>query len=92
MRFVKPIDRSLILELARTHSLLMSIEENSLVGGAGSEVGRVLEESSSPTCFVRMGIPDRFVGQGDQALLLAEIGLDKEGILQAARAWQDVGR
>ncbi|MDR2506875.1 MAG: 1-deoxy-D-xylulose-5-phosphate synthase [Candidatus Accumulibacter sp.] len=92
MRFVKPIDRGLILELARTHSLLMSLEENSLLGGAGSEVARVLEENFSPAQLVRVGIPDRFVGQGDQALLLAEIGLDKEGILRAARTWQGIGR
>jgi 1-deoxy-D-xylulose-5-phosphate synthase len=85
MRFVKPIDRDLILALAQTHRLLISIEENALIGGAGAEAARVLEDAGNPARLVRMGIPDRFVGHGDQAALLAEIGLDKTGILKTAR-------
>ena len=82
MRFVKPIDCELILQLAAEHSLLVSVEENVLIGGAGSEVARVLEEAGSTVSFVRIGLPDRFIDHGDQALLLAETGLDKNGILQ----------
>ena len=89
MRFVKPIDRDLILGLAAEHSLLISVEENALIGGAGSEVARVLEEIASPTRLVRLGIPDRFIDHGDQALLLAEIGLDRDGIVRTVRASQD---
>ncbi|MDR1275277.1 MAG: 1-deoxy-D-xylulose-5-phosphate synthase [Candidatus Accumulibacter sp.] len=89
MRFVKPIDRDLILDLARTHTLLISVEENALIGGAGAEVARVLEGADFPARLVRMGIPDRFVGHGDQAALLAEIGLDKAGILKTARGIDD---
>lgn len=89
MRFVKPIDRALIEELAREHSLLISVEENTLIGGAGSEVARVLEEVGSSTQLLRLGLPDRFVDHGDQALLLAEVGLDCAGILRAIRAYQD---
>jgi 1-deoxy-D-xylulose-5-phosphate synthase len=85
MRFVKPIDRDLIAELAREHSLLISVEENALIGGAGAEVARVLEEIGSSTRLVRLGIPDRFIDHGDQALLLAEIGLDRDGIVRSAR-------
>jgi 1-deoxy-D-xylulose-5-phosphate synthase len=85
MRFVKPIDRELIIELAREHSLLISVEENALIGGAGSEVARVLEESNSSTPLLRLGLPDRFIEHGDQALLLAEIGLDRDGIVRSAR-------
>jgi 1-deoxy-D-xylulose-5-phosphate synthase len=88
MRFVKPVDRDLILDLAAEHSLLISVEENALIGGAGSEVGRVLEEIASPTRLVRLGIPDRFIDHGDQALLLAEIGLDRDGIVRAVLASQ----
>ena len=88
MRFVKPIDRDLIIDLAREHSLLISIEENALIGGAGSEVARVLDEIASPVQFVRMGLPDRFIDHGDQALLLAEVGLDKEGIIRTVHAHQ----
>ncbi|MBS1229410.1 MAG: deoxyxylulose-5-phosphate synthase [Proteobacteria bacterium] len=90
MRFVKPIDRELIIELAREHSLLISVEENALIGGAGAEVARVLEEINSPTQLVRLGLPDRFIDHGDQALLLAEVGLDKAGIIRTARAHQDL--
>ena len=82
MRFVKPIDRELILQLAADHLLLVSIEENVLIGGAGSEVARVLEDAGKPVNFLRIGLPDRFVDHGEQQRLLAEIGLDKDGILR----------
>ena len=85
MRFVKPIDSELIVELAREHSLLVSIEENAIIGGAGSEVARVLEEIKHSAQFIRMGLPDRFIDHGDQSLLLSEIGLDKEGIIRTVR-------
>ncbi|MRD73148.1 1-deoxy-D-xylulose-5-phosphate synthase [Rhodocyclus tenuis] len=85
MRFVKPIDRELILELAAGHTLLVSIEENALVGGAGSEVARVLEEAGCTTPLIRLGLPDRFIDHGDQTLLLAEIGLDPAGIVRTVR-------
>ena len=81
MRFVKPIDRELIAQLAAEHSLLVSIEENALIGGAGSEVARVLDELGSPVQFVRIGLPDRFIDHGDQTRLLAEVGLDCQGIV-----------
>jgi 1-deoxy-D-xylulose-5-phosphate synthase len=89
MRFVKPIDRELILALAAEHSLLVSVEENAVIGGAGSEVARVLQETGSPVRLLRLGIPDRFIEHGDQALLLAEIGLDRDGIVRAVRQSQD---
>ena len=89
MRFVKPIDRELIIELAREHSWLISVEENALIGGAGSEVARVLEESGSSTPLLRLGLPDRFIEHGDQALLLSEIGLDRDGIVRSARRFSE---
>ncbi|MFT3961333.1 1-deoxy-D-xylulose-5-phosphate synthase [Propionivibrio sp.] len=89
MRFVKPIDRELIAELAREHSLLISIEENVLIGGAGAEVARVLDETGSPARLARMGLPDRFIDHGDQFRLLAEAGLDKAGILRTVQTYQD---
>ena len=89
MRFVKPIDRELILELAREHSLLISIEENVMIGGAGAEVARVLEEANSPARLLRIGLPDRFIDHGDQALLLAEAGLDKDSILRKVKLHQN---
>ncbi len=89
MRFVKPMDRELIAELAREHSLLISIEENMLIGGAGSEVARVLDEIGQPVRFARMGLPDHFIDHGDQTRLLAEVGLDKAGIIRTAQTYQD---
>lgn len=83
MRFVKPIDRDLIIELSREHSLLISVEENALIGGAGAEVARVLDEVDSPAQLIRLGLPDHFIDHGDQALLLADAGLDKDGIVRA---------
>jgi len=89
MRFVKPIDRELIMALAAEHSLLISVEENALIGGAGAEVARVLEDTGNSVRLLRLGIPDRFIEHGDQALLLAEIGLDRDGIVRAVRQSQD---
>lgn len=87
MRFVKPIDRQLIIALAGEHSILVSVEENAVIGGAGSEVARVLEEIGSTVQFLRLGLPDRFIDHGDQALLLAELGLDRDGIIRSVRAF-----
>ena len=86
MRFVKPIDRELILQLAGEHSLLVSVEENALIGGAGSEVARVLEEAGLNARLLRLGLPDRFIDHGDHARLLAELGLDRDGIVRSVQA------
>jgi len=80
MRFVKPIDRDLILELASTHELLVSLEENAIIGGGGSEIARILQAAGSPARLLQLGLPDRFIDHGDQSQLLAEIGLDAAGI------------
>ena len=80
MRFVKPIDRDLILELASTHELLVSLEENAIIGGGGSEIARILHAAGSPARLLQLGLPDRFIDHGDQSQLLAEIGLDAAGI------------
>ena len=85
MRFVKPIDRELVLELAGNHDLLVSIEENAIIGGGGAEIARCLEEAGVHTALLRLGLPDRFVDHGDVALLLAECGLDAAGIAVAVK-------
>jgi len=86
MRFVKPLDAELIVELAGNHSLLVSIEENAVIGGAGSEIERVLAERGIRVALLRLGLPDRFIDHGEQNQLLAELGLDKDGIVRAVRA------
>ncbi|MDP3440264.1 MAG: 1-deoxy-D-xylulose-5-phosphate synthase [Azonexus sp.] len=83
MRFIKPLDIDLIVELAGNHSLLVSIEENAVIGGAGSEIERVLAERGLKIPLLRLGLPDRFIDHGEQNQLLAELGLDKNGIVGA---------
>jgi len=85
MRFVKPLDITLLDELAGNHSLLVSIEENAVIGGAGSEIERALGALGNTTAVLRLGLPDSFVDHGEQGQLLAELGLDKEGIVQRVR-------
>ncbi|MEZ5629046.1 MAG: 1-deoxy-D-xylulose-5-phosphate synthase, partial [Rhodocyclaceae bacterium] len=86
MRFIKPLDEALILELAQSHEFIVTLEENAVIGGAGSEVSRVLEAAPAPVRTLRLGLPDRFIDHGEQGQLLAEVGLDTEGILKAIRA------
>lgn len=87
MRFIKPIDAELVAELARNHSLLVSIEENSVIGGAGSEIERTLRASGMHTPVLRLGLPDRFIEHGEQGQLLAELGLNGPGIVSTVRAY-----
>ena len=86
MRFVKPLDVELVRQLAASHELLVTIEENALIGGAGAEVARALESSGLRTPLLRLGLPDRFIDHGDSALLLAEVGLDDAGIVRSVAA------
>ncbi|MCL1861672.1 MAG: 1-deoxy-D-xylulose-5-phosphate synthase [Proteobacteria bacterium] len=86
MRFVKPIDETLIAHLAREHDLLVTLEENAVTGGAGSEVARVLDALPARPRFLRLGLPDRFIDHGEQRQLLAETGLDAAGIESAIRS------
>ena len=82
MRFVKPLDHALVKQLAATHELLVSIEENAIIGGAGAEVARSLEMQGLTTPLIRMGLPDHFIEHGDQGQMLAELGLDATGIIR----------
>ncbi|MCP5279679.1 MAG: 1-deoxy-D-xylulose-5-phosphate synthase [Thiobacillus sp.] len=85
MRFVKPLDRDLIRQLAETHDLLVTTEENVVMGGAGSAVAECLAELSLARLLLHLGLPDRFVEHGDPATLLARCGLDAAGIESAVR-------
>ncbi len=80
MRFVKPLDEALVAELARTHQLLVTVEENVISGGAGSAVNEFLAAAGLVPSVLNLGLPDRFVEHGDPKQLLAECGLDAEGI------------
>ena len=83
MRFVKPLDEECIRELARTHELLITIEENAVAGGAGSAVNEFLAAAGLTTRVVNLGLPDRFVAHGEHGDQLAACGLDAAGIRRA---------
>ncbi len=86
-RFVKPLDAELILALAQTKRVILTVEEAYLAGGFGSAVMELLEENAilDRVKVVRMGVPDRIVTHGDAKLLLAKYGLDADGIYQKVR-------
>lgn len=84
-RFVKPLDRNLMLSLARTLPVLFTLEENTVIGGFGSAVLELLEEEGISLPVVRIGFPDLYVEQGEQAELRALHRLDAAGIAQRIR-------
>ena len=86
-RFVKPLDAELLLEIARTHRLIVTIEEAYLAGGFGSAVMELLEANGlqDQIKIVRMGVPDRIVTHGDAKLLLAKYGLNADGIYEKVK-------
>jgi 1-deoxy-D-xylulose-5-phosphate synthase len=86
MRFVKPLDEALVAELAANHDLLVTVEENVIMGGAGSAVLESLQRSRIRMSVLQLGLPDRFIDHGDPALQLASCGLNKEGIVAAIRS------
>ncbi|SFI51338.1 1-deoxy-D-xylulose-5-phosphate synthase [Nitrosomonas sp. Nm34] len=86
MRFVKPLDEDLVLALAATHELLVTIEENTIMGGAGSAVMESLANKRMVVKLLQLGLPDRFLDQGDPAQMLVDCGLDKMGVISSIRA------
>ncbi|MBI3897814.1 MAG: 1-deoxy-D-xylulose-5-phosphate synthase [Gammaproteobacteria bacterium] len=80
MRFVKPLDEKLIVEVARTHKLIVTVEENVIAGGAGSGVNECIAAAGLQPELLNLGLPDTFIEHGDHKQLLAECGLDAEGI------------
>ncbi|MCW8958746.1 MAG: 1-deoxy-D-xylulose-5-phosphate synthase, partial [Gammaproteobacteria bacterium] len=83
MRFVKPLDEALLCELAASHTLLVTLEDNAVMGGAGSAVNEALAAHGISTLVLNLGLPDRFVEQGSREELLALCGLDRDGILRS---------
>ena len=88
MRFVKPLDHELVRELALTHDLLVTLEENVVIGGAGSEVARALEGMGILKPLLRLGLPDSFIEHGEQGEMLAEIGLDSIALAERIKIHQ----
>ncbi|HVK55636.1 MAG TPA: 1-deoxy-D-xylulose-5-phosphate synthase [Burkholderiales bacterium] len=83
MRFVKPLDEELIFRLATHHDLLVTVEENSIQGGAGSAVLEYLSAQSINVPTLVLGLPDRFIDHGDPRDMISECGLDKTGIFNS---------
>ncbi len=80
MRFVKPLDEEAVLEAARTHELLVTIEDNAVAGGAGSAVNECLARHEATVRVHNLGLPDRFVEHASREQMLAECGLDEAGL------------
>ncbi|WP_034210408.1 1-deoxy-D-xylulose-5-phosphate synthase [Arenimonas metalli] len=80
MRFVKPLDRTLVLELARSHDAIVTLEDNAIMGGAGSGVAELLAAEGITLPVLHLGLPDRYQEHASREQLLAEAGLDAEGI------------
>ncbi len=90
MRFIKPLDEVLVLELAGKHDLLVTLEDNVVMGGAGSAVNEFLESVNCNVPVLNLGLPDSFVEQGSRAQLLALCGLDTDGIVRAVQSHEAV--
>jgi len=87
MRFVKPLDEELLLELAKSHDLFITVEENVLSGGAGSAVNNFLQAQRILMPVLNIGLPDRFIEQGTREELLTICGLDSQGITAQIEAF-----
>ena len=83
MRFVKPLDMDLVQQLAKTHDLIVTVEENALMGGAGAAVLEAMQALNLHNPTLCLGLPDTFIEHGVHETMLAEAGLDAAGIAQA---------
>ncbi len=87
MRWAKPLDRELLLEVARSHEAIVTVEEGAIAGGAGSAVLEALQAARLPLPVLQLGLPDRFIEHGDHGKLLSGLGLDAAGIERSVQAW-----
>lgn len=85
MRFVKPLDEALVRDIAGRHELLVTIEENAIMGGAGSAVSEFLARENLLVSMLHLGLPDMYVEHAKPAQMLSECGLDEAGIEAAVR-------
>ncbi len=91
MRFIKPLDRAMLLDLARTHEGFVTVEDNVVAGGAGSGVSELLNAEAILMPVLHLGLPDSFQHHASREDLLAEAGIDAAGIRDAIlRRWPDL--
>ena len=88
MRFVKPLDDDMVLRMAAEHSLLVTVDENAIAGGAGSAVNECLAAHDAQVSVLNLGLPDRFIQHGGRGDMLREAGLDAAGILNAVQMFR----
>ncbi|TRX57333.1 1-deoxy-D-xylulose-5-phosphate synthase [Thalassomonas sp. M1454] len=87
MRFVKPIDEALLLELGNSHTYFITVEDNAIAGGAGSAVNEFVQANKLNLNTLNIGLPDSFIKHGTQEEIHAELGLDSQGILKQINAF-----
>ena len=85
MRWAKPLDTELLLQIAGSHQALVTVEEGALMGGAGSAVLEALQDAGVTVPVLRLGVPDVFTDHGDPLKILSQLGLDAVGIEQSIR-------
>jgi 1-deoxy-D-xylulose-5-phosphate synthase len=85
MRFVKPMDEDTLLSIAQNHSLIVTLEENTTLGGAGSAVSEILLQKGYQGAFLMMGLPDAFGTHGNPAEHYAALGLNADGIVRQVK-------
>ena len=88
MRFVKPIDQALIIDVAKAHELIVTIEDNVVLGGAGSAVNEVLAVSQLPVRIKNLGLPDHYLNHATREEQLSDAGLDADGILESIQQFK----
>jgi 1-deoxy-D-xylulose-5-phosphate synthase len=86
-RFVKPVDRDMLVEFATRTKRILTFEENTIIGGFGSGVGEVLADENIAVSLKRVGLPDRFLLHSSPKLLREEIGMGKDGIKKTVKQW-----
>jgi 1-deoxy-D-xylulose-5-phosphate synthase len=90
MRFIKPLDEEIVIDIATRHRAIVTIEENAVMGGAGSAVGEVLAARGVLVPLLQLGIPDRFIEHGSRDTCLTAAGLDLAGITASVEDWWSV--
>ena len=80
MRFVKPIDEDMIIDICNTHDYIFTVEDNVILGGAGTAVNEVMNKYSLKNNLINIGVPDKIIPHGSQDEILSELGLDELGI------------
>jgi 1-deoxy-D-xylulose-5-phosphate synthase len=80
MRFVKPIDENIIISICKTHEYIFTVEDNVILGGAGSAVNEVVHKNNIKANIINLGVPDNIVSHGSQNEIFADLGLDVHGL------------